>query len=181
MTPEADPIYLDDQHPENAIAVFTGKSLDHILNDGGSCSWVLDRANAKRCTYLVCCRSGVDWVEGPEAQGSAFLVGRISDVVESPEMPGRWLIKISAYAKVTKARVWQGWRNPVRYTDLPTLGLRLSELTFEPMPAPSMAAPTPQAPAAISPVGALTLAEAKRGLALTFGVAEEAIEIIVRG
>jgi len=181
MSSTATEFILDDEHPESAIAVFTGKSLDHILRDGGSCSWVLDRANAKRCAFLVCCRSGVDWVEGPEAQGSAFLVGRISDVVESPEMPGRWLIKISAYAKVAKPRVWQGWRNPVRYTDLPSLGLHLSELTFEPMPAPTVATSTPPPPTAASPVGALTLAEAKRGLALTFGVAEEAIEIIVRG
>lgn len=167
----------------NVIAVFTGKSLDHILQDGGSQSWVVDRRKAKHYEYLVCCRSGVDWVEGPEPHGSAFLVGRISDVVPSTETPGRSLIKISAFARVDVGYAWRGWRNPVRYTNFEELGIEPEKLTFEPMPGGNAAEPV-IAKARVEPEGwvaPLTIAEAKRGLARSFGVAEDAIEITIRG
>lgn len=166
----------------NTIAVFTGKSLDHILKDGGSQSWVLDRNKAKHHEYLVCCRSGVEWVEGPEQQGSAFLVGRISDVVRSTETAGRWLVKISAFARVDVPHAWQGWRNPVRYTTLSELGIDPAALLFEQMPDVDPAAqPLPLEGSASKEVPPLTIAEAKRGLARTFGVNEDAIEITIRG
>jgi len=166
---------------DTVIVVFTGKSFEHVIADGGSQSWVLDRNNALHCEYLVCCRSGVDWVEGPEPQGSAFLVGRISDVVPSTETPRRWLVKMSAFARVSIPGVWQGWRNPVRYTDLASLGIDPGTLTFEPMPEPA-AADLRVTASEIRPAGGpLTINEAKRGLALTFGVSEEAIEITIRG
>jgi hypothetical protein len=173
--------------PASAIVVFSGKSLEHLIKDGGCQSWVLDRNNARRREYLVCCRSGVDWVEGPEPQGSAFVVGRISDVVPSPEYPGRWLIKLSTFAQVSIPGVWKGWRNPVRYTDLETLGIDPNELTFEPMPEPvnvgqpiNVEGPV-KSPDENPAHGPLTISEAKRGLALTFGVPEDAIEITIRG
>ncbi len=164
-----------------AIAVFTGKSTDHMLTDQGSQSWVLDRKNALHCEYLVCCRSGIDWVEGPEPRGSAFLVGRISDVVPSTETEGRWLIKISAFARVSIPGVWQGWRNPVHYTDLASLGVDPNTLTFEPMPEPVTSDQRVTVSETKPAGGSLTISEAKRGLALTFGVSEEAIEITIRG
>jgi hypothetical protein len=163
----------------SAIVVFTGKSLEHILHDGGSQSWVLDRNNARRCAYLVCCRSGVDWVEGHEPRGSAFLVGRVDEVVPSTEDPGRWLVRISAYAKVSVPDVWKGWRNPIRYTDLDELGIDVKGLRFQPMPAKSDE-PLTEPSRAVAAQG-LTIAEAKRGLAKTFGVSEDAVEITIRG
>lgn len=168
----------------DAIAVFTGKSVETIVRDGGSCAWVLDRAHAIRARYLVCCRSGVEWVQGPEPQGSAFLVGIVSDIVPSSESPGRWRIKISEFARINLPEVWQGWRNPVRYTDLETLGIDAAKLAFEPMPQPeSITEAPPAGPRAVSKgaIGPLTIPEAKRGLAQTFGVAEDAIEITIRG
>jgi hypothetical protein len=166
----------------DTLVVFSGKSLDHVLQDGGSQSWKLDRNNAKHCTYLVCCRSGVNWVEGPEPRGSAFLVGRISDVVPStePDCPNRWLVKISEFARVDIPDVWQGWRNPVRYTDLGSLGINPNTLIFEPMPE---VVPRDVPPVAVKQTNAapLTINEAKRGLALNFGVPPEAIEITIRG
>jgi hypothetical protein len=163
----------------SAIAVFTGKSLEHVLQDGGSQSWVLDRNNARRCTYLVCCRSGVEWVEGHEPRGSAFLVGRVEEVVPSTEDPGRWLIRISAYAKVSFPDVWKGWRNPVRYTDLDALGIDVKSLRFQPMPEKGEEPRTK--PAGAVATQGLTIAEAKLGLAKTFGVSEDAVEITIRG
>jgi hypothetical protein len=168
-----------DPSNHSAIAVFTGKSLDHILHDGGSQSWVLDRNNARRCAYLVCCRSGVDWVEGHEPRGSAFLVGRVDEVVPSTEDPGRWLVRISAYAKVSVPDVWKGWRNPVRYTALDALGIDVKGLRFQSMPAKSDV-PRVESSGAVAVQG-LTIAEAKRGLAKAFGVSEDAVEITIRG
>jgi hypothetical protein len=166
----------------DAIAVFTGKSFEHIFQDGGSQSWALDRRHARDCRYLVCCRSGVNWVEGPEPRASAFLVGRISNVVPATNdaRKNRWLIKISEFARVDIPGVWQGWRNPVRYSNLATLGIDLDDLTFEPMPEPVSIVDTPVKPSS-SDIAPLTITEAKRGLAKAFGVPEDAIEITIRG
>lgn len=163
-------------HP--ATVVLTGKSLEHILADGGTQSWVLDRNNALRRPYVVCCRSSVAWVEGNEEAGSAFLVGRVSKVVPSSQDPGRWCIQISEFARVNKPNVWKGWRNPVRYLDLSELGIDLNRLTFEPMPAPmERAVATPP----VQESRGLSIAEAKRGLAQSFGVSEDAVQITIRG
>lgn len=164
-----------------AIAVFTGKSIERVITDGGSQSWVLDRSNALHCEYLVCCRSGINWVEGPEPHGSAFVVGRISGVVPSTETKGRWLIRISDFARVSIPGVWQGWRNPVRYTDLKSLGIDPNTLTFETVPEPNTADTQRMTSMTKSAGSPLTIGEAKRGLALTFGVSEEAIEITIHG
>lgn len=165
----------------SAIVVFTAKSVEHMLKDGGTQSWVLDKSNAKHREYVVCCRSGLDEVEGPEPKGSAFLVGRVSDVVPSPEHPGRWLVRMSEFARVNLPDVWKGWRNPVKYIDLAELGIDPEDLTFEPMPEPSAGAAPAAARTGGAGVGPLTIAQAKRGLSLTFGVPEEAVEITIRG
>lgn len=164
----------------SAVVVFTGKSLEHIINDGGSSSWVLDRARAKKQEYLVCCRSGVEWVEGPEPQGTAFLVGRVSDVVPSPENPERWLIKISAYARVNVEGAWPGLRNPVHYGELGQMKINPEKLTFEPVPKPQEPV-FPELPPKGHAAAPLTIAEAKRGLSAAFGVPVEQIDITIRG
>lgn len=168
---------------KDTIAVFTGKSVETILRDGGSCSWVLNRANAAKCKYLVCCRSTVEWVQGPEPDHSAFLIGTISDIVPSLEKSDRWLIKISQYAQVQFLNVWKGWRNPVHYSDMDTLGIDLNFVEFSDMPYRDTLAQefAPASEAQLPGITALTIPEAKRGLAKTFGVVEEAIEITIRG
>ena len=169
----------------NAVTVFTGKSTESIFEEGGSSSWVMDRTHAMGCRYLVCCRSGIDWVEGPEPRGSAFLVGIISDIVPSPDpdLSHRWLVKISEYALVAARDVWRGWRNPVRYTTLEELGIDPTVLDFKPMPETmQLREPRVKAKYAVpAESNSLTIAEAKRGLAKTFSVAEDAIEITIRG
>lgn len=170
-----------------ALAVFTGKSLEEILQVGGSESWVLSKRNAIHCEYLVCCRSGIHWGDRSQPHGSAFLVGRITGIEASNETADRFLIKIGEFARVSLPNVWGVRRNPVRYTDLATLGIKLEELVFEPMPAPSAPAPAavPEAPKTPSDEGprlsvAQAIAEAKRVLSRTCGVTEEAIEITIR-
>src|SRR5712691_13035034 len=55
--------------PNKAGVVFTAKSVDRILEEGGTSSWRLDRNHARHCTNAVCTRNAhADWVEGTEAQ-----------------------------------------------------------------------------------------------------------------
>ena len=168
----------------SAVAVFSGKSKQHILADGGTQSWRLIPRHAAKHEYVVCCRSGISWAEGPEARGSAFLVGRIGGITKAtdPDAPERFLIRMTEYAEVNVPGAWKGWRNPVKYTTLEELGIKFSELTFQPVPTDQ---PTPsnsprKANANNVPLS-LTIAQAKLALANHYGVAEECIEITIRG
>ncbi|HWZ42412.1 MAG TPA: hypothetical protein VNW97_03005 [Candidatus Saccharimonadales bacterium] len=115
-----------------------------------------------------------------------FLIGKIRDVApcaptpENNESPkNRYLIQFSEFEQVSIADVWKGDRNPVKYATLAELGIDTSRLTWEKIPEPdasAIAGPTTRT----GPMP-LTMAEAKKGLALTFGVTPEAIEITVRG
>lgn len=167
---------------DDTMVIFTAKSIEDCLRVGGSQSWVLDRINAKRCRYAVLCRNAhhKELGDGKEPHGTAFLIGRISDVVPSTEIRGRWLVKFDQYARLNIANFWHGWRNPIRYTTLIELSLSLDDMNFEPMPE---IADVPEVTTPIRPnvSGAMTIAEAKKGLAITFGVEPEAVEIIIHG
>ncbi|MGH0029191.1 MAG: hypothetical protein ACQGVC_05340 [Myxococcota bacterium] len=164
----------------SAIVTFTARSREDILGSGGSRAWVLDRNHARSQEFLVCTRNAnADWVEGDEPHRSAFLVGKISDVVPDEENPKRWLIKISEYAEVELPEVWQGWRNPVRYTSLEELGIDADDLEFELVPDTNGA--LPRRVLREPEPAALTIGEAKRRLAATLGVGEGSIEITIRG
>jgi hypothetical protein len=87
----------------------------------------------------------------------------------------RYLIKMFDYAVIEKAGVWrEGVRNPVAYSTMDELQIDLRGLKFIPMPT---AAVTNEAPGASH----MTIADAKKGLAATFGVSPEDIEITIRG
>lgn len=164
-----------------SIVVFSRQSIDTILRSAGTGSWRLVPNHARQCAVAICTRNAKHpKVEGPEAHHSAFLVGKIKDVVPSPRKADRYWIQFSEYARVNIPNVWKkGDRNPVRYTSLEDLGIDSSTLKWEPMPATSE---LPELKSQMSSgVGALTLAEAKKGLALTFGVPAEAVEITIRG
>lgn len=172
---------------DEVAAVFTAKSVERILREGGTSSWRLDRNHARQCAFTVCTRNAnADWVEGPEAHHSAFLVGKVRDVVPSPdpEFEDRYLIQFSEYARVNIPDAWKGDRNPIKYAaSLKDLGIDSSTLKWEPMPE-SVASPEPRsqvAPIKGTDVAPLTMLEAKKGLALTFGVPPQAIEITIRG
>lgn len=161
---------------ENAIAVFTAKSFDSILREGGSGEWKLDPARAKKCEWVVCTQNAhnpEDYADGNEPHGSAFLVGRISRIGAAGD---RWRIEFSEYARISQPDVWTGDRNPVRYTDLTALGIDVDGLEFQKME--PVATSTPQA---VPESDALTIAQAKAGLANTYGVDVDSIEIVIRG
>ncbi|WP_421738361.1 hypothetical protein [Caulobacter sp.] len=150
----------------DVISVLTYKSKESILAAGGTQSWILDRTRAARCDYVVICRNAQTRTpEGPEPHGSAFLVGKIKDIVPSTETQGRWLIQMSDYAEVAVENQWAG-RNPVGYwKDESFSEIDFKGLTYRPV-RPGRRG--------------LTIAEAKAGLAEGFGVPESAIEIVIR-
>ncbi len=167
---------------EKVAVVFTAKSIEHILNEGGTSSWRLDRNHARECVFAVCARNAkANWVEGPEAHHSAFMVGKVKNVVPTADRKGRYLIQFSEYALVNIPDVWKGDRNPLRYAAaLEDLGVDPSSLKWKSMPQRGESAES--TPKNVLLTGApLTMAEAKNGLALTFGVSPEAIEITIRG
>ncbi len=167
--------------PHPALAVFTGNSLDEILAIGGSKSWVLNEKHAKRQRYLVCIRNAQSaGFSNHEPNGAAFLVGLIKDLRhDGYDAKGlkRWTVEISEYAPVLYEGAWGEWRNPVKYTTLEELGIDPKALKFQPMPTPTKTEGAPVPPG----VRPLSIAEAKQGLALQFGVAPEAIDIVIRG
>lgn len=163
-----------------ALAIFTGKPVERLLEEGGTSSWVLDRSKARAFRYAVCVKNQhADWSDGEEEHGAAFVVGKISDVVPAVDTPDRWLVKFSEYAEINLPGAWKGWRNPVRYTTMEELGVDVEALTFKAMPAIKDVGERPKPSEINAPP--MSIAQAKAGLALTFGVSPDAIEITIRG
>lgn len=161
-----------------ALAIYTGKSVNKIVKTGGSQSWVLDPQKARQNDFAVLCfNPNADWSEGTVSHGAAFLVGRISNVVESTDTAGRWLVLFDEYAEIDLPNTWGGWRNPIKYTTLEELGIDVSTLTFKTMPERNLESLN------VTPVVAepLTIEAAKAGLAANFGVEPEAVEITIKG
>ena len=171
---------------DKVAVVFTAKPVERILREQGTSSWRLDRNHANRCAFAVCTRNSkpTDWIQehGPEPHGSAFLVGKVRDVVPSPYHEGRYLIRFSEYARIDVPDAWKGDRNPIRYLAIEDLGIDFSTLEWRPMPEPEDSQePTYEEIAPPTGVGPLTMAQAKQGLSLGLGVPLDAIEITVRG
>ena len=166
---------------DQAIVVFTADTLDSILRKGGSGDWVVSAKKADSCKYIVCCRKP-NWSnrkEGIPAR-AAFLIGRVAGLLkrsgsENDRDQMRYLIQIADYAVIEKAGVWrEDVRNPVAYSTLDALQIDLRGLKFIPMPPAAVTNETPGA-------SHMTIADAKKGLAATFGVSPEDIEITIRG
>lgn len=165
---------------EDAIVVLTARGLETILEEGGSQAWVLDAKRAAKSEYVVCVQNRGfkdDWGHVSAPHHTAFMVGRLKDVVHSKQEGSehRWLLTFSEYAEIDISDAWPGHRNPVLYTSLKSLNIDLATLKFQPMPVQE-----PKAEPVGRSSGALTLSEAKKGLALTFGVEPSDIEITVR-
>ena len=169
---------------EDTIVVFTARSPERIIREGGSQAWVLNPARAKQAKWLVCTQNrhhpDHEFSDATEPHGTAFLIGKISGIVPSQEDPDRWMIEINEFARISMPSIWHG-RNPVRYTHLlEVVFTDIRGLRFQPMPQREAAKPVEQSAQPASP-HALTIAEAKKALALTFGVKPEAVEITIRG
>lgn len=178
----------------DALIVFTAKSTELIHQQGGTSSWVLSPASMRNVRYVVCTRNTgreLDEEDGPrtEAHGEAFLVGKVSGLrqIEDRNNRKRYLVQMSEYARVSVADFWTHDRNPTRYTDTDWLrehGINVDELNWLPMPgSDGVIGVMPSAPEAPAPAASegLTIAKAKRGLSIKFGVPEDAIQIVING
>lgn len=175
---------------DTAVVVMTARGPDRIIQEGGSQAWVLNPKNAMKHRYLVTVqnRHNGQWGGATEPHGTAFLIGKISDVVPSPEpkSKGRYLVKISDYARIDVQCKWRG-SNPVRYLNIKDeFGIDPDSLEFFPVPTPGDThfAEIEDAPhedyVESSEVIMLTLAQAKAGLAANFGINVDQIEIIIK-
>ncbi len=167
---------------DQAIVVFTADTLDTILRQGGSGDWVVSAKKADSRKYIVCCRKPY-WSNRKDSipGRAAFLIGRVAGLRERPGSKNdrdqmRYLIQMADYAVLEKPGVWkEGVRNPVAYATLDELQIDLRGLKFKPMPAG--AGTTDDS----SEAKQMTIADAKNGLAATFGVSPDDIEITIRG
>jgi hypothetical protein len=168
----------------NAVIVLTAARREEIAARRGSGDWVLNPDKASRCRYLICCRKS-RWdnrAEGVAAR-AGFLIGTIKALTRAATPPNarqqhRYHIEISDVAAIDVPDLWKpDWRNPVAYGSLAALGIRTPDLAFAPIDADASPATAPP-PAS---TGRLSIAEAKRALAETFGVRPEDIEINIRG
>lgn len=125
---------------QDTLVVFTARSPDRIIREGGSQAWVLNPVNAKQCRWLVCTQNrhnpDYEFSDATEGHGSAFLLGKISSIIRAPEEGAgdRWMIAISEFARIHYPGVWDHGRNPVRYSSLKQLGIDLADVEFLPMP-----------------------------------------------
>ena len=161
------------------VAVLTTESVRSVLASGMTQAWPLDHRRAADCEFVVLCHNARKsrHIAGPH--GSAFLVGRIKDVVPSTLLHGRWSIVLAEYAEVVWAQ--QSFaRKPIRYgsaEDYRSADGRCAfdALDLKPVPiAESMVAQPPGAEFQ------LTIAGAKAWLAASLFLPESAIEITIK-
>lgn len=159
---------------KNVIKIFTGKSLKTMIAEGGSAYWKLSKTRAAKCKFVLLVRNmHADWSEPGHPHGTAFLLGKVSGVTAAKD---RFVIHFSEYAPLSIPNSWDGSRNPVGYTDLDHENIDPEKLTWSPFPA----SPAPDKAALSENVRPLSLAEAKLGLAATFGISPDQIEINIK-
>jgi hypothetical protein len=157
----------------DVVLVLTYKNVDRMILEGGCGYWKANAQSLTNCKYVVATRNSRRTErEGDEPHGAAFMVGEVSGVSQDGD---RFVILMKRFARLNKPAldVWTaGGSNPVRYarsTDLETIDF--NRLKWEPWPG-QVAEYTDQP---------LTMAQAKAGLALTFGVNPEQIKITIEG
>src|SRR5580658_5524446 len=98
---------------EDTVVVFTARSPERIVREGGSQRWVLNAARAKQCKWLVCTQNrhnpDHEFSDATEPHGTAFLLGKISGIRSAREVDDkeeRWLIEISEFARINIPDVW---------------------------------------------------------------------------
>jgi hypothetical protein len=167
---------------DKSLVVFTYKSVDTILGEGGTSSWHVKRDRARTCEFVVCTRNAHSnhGHEGREAHRSAFMIGRIKDVVPTPEdtRKGRFSIQLSEFARIDIPDAWRGDRIPTRYSSLKALGIDPAKLKWQNMPARADVS-TSRRPRTLQTLSQ-AISEARGNIALVAGVKPEAVEITIR-
>jgi hypothetical protein len=173
---------------KNTLMVFTGRSPKQILDEKGTQAWALSARRARMCKYVVCVqnRNTLERFSPTEPHDMAFMIGKITEVSPSEERPEaeedkpeRYIIKFREYARiaVNAGPLRKGSRNPVSYIDIMALGIDPESLEYETISDSGVESDT-ATPIEDRP---LTMAQAKKGLALTFRVPPDAVEITIHG
>ncbi|MBK1969799.1 hypothetical protein JIX59_10670 [Brevundimonas diminuta] len=158
------------------VSVLTYKSKDHLIRVGGSQAWRADRRRLRRAKYVVAARHahGPYKAEGPELHKHAFLIGKISEVVDAdidgeahdPDGTPRNKIMFSEYALIDGPELPLSGQNPVQYwDDLSVLNIDESKLQWQ----------TVQPPVVLSP-----MERAKAIVAEAHGVTPSQVDITIR-
>lgn len=183
-----------------SVIVYTGKDLRRMREEGGCGHWTASPIRVEAAQYLLCVRNRREqWAAMDHEHGVAFLIAKITGTKPSMHA-ARITIEFSSYALLNIPDAWQllakGQRFPVAYMETADLLQRLElnpddlawkPFTSNPGPVQLQLADT-DAPNADAPGpgrdkgGSLThaIAEAKRKLAESLGIASEKIEITIR-
>jgi hypothetical protein len=181
-----------------SVIVYTGKDLRRMREDGGCGHWTASPIRVEAAEYLVCVRNRREqWAAMDFEHGVAFLIAKIDSTKPSAHA-ARISIVFSTYAMVEIPGAWQllakSQRFPVAYLETSELFRRLQlnpgDLAWQPFvsnPGPLQAAETAASCAVPADAtegrgASLTsaIAEAKRRLAESLGIASEKIEITIR-
>jgi hypothetical protein len=183
-----------------AAVVFTFKSIERILTDGGTQSWRMNRAHMGTFGHVITCRNQSAEAEGPEPHGSAFLIGKVRDIVPSTEPHAivetqqtgkqRYLIRMTEAALIPdRPGIWQWGRWPMHIDTLAALGIDPNDYVFKPLEellsnikktSPASAPGLPPAAAGFGSGWRERIDRAKVSLAADLGVDPGALEITVR-
>lgn len=197
---------IDEYGNLECVTVFTCRGKDRILSEGGSQSWRINMSRASKCKYVVCVQNRNEtWGQATADHKTAFLIGKIRSIEPSKEKgcADRAIIYCSEFAEISVPNCWDGNRNPIAYRHLADFGIRnvddFEDLPFgrhsvirslvcndqdQPeMPGDDYEAKHDEAliPVSDETVIALSIDEAKRGLARRFGVSIEQVDITIRG
>lgn len=181
-----------------SVIVYTGKDLRRMREEGGCGHWTASPIRVEAAEYLVCVRNRREqWAAMDYGHGVAFLIARITRTKPSPHA-ARITIEFSSYAMLDIPDAWQllanGQRFPVAYLETAEL-LRRLDLNPDDLDWQQLISQAPRAQATDGPSAALppaeqndvkgggfiwAIAEAKRKLAESLGIASEKIEITIR-
>jgi len=181
-----------------SMIVYTGKDLRRMREEGGCGHWTASPNRVEAAQYLVCVRNRREqWAATDFEHGYAFLIAQIKSTKPSPHA-ARITIEFDTYAMLDVPGAWElltrGQRFPVAYLETAELfrrlGLNPGDLVWRQLggqPGPVHAAGiavahTTPADSAGSKSAGFTdaIAEAKRKLAESLGIAAEKIEITIR-
>ena len=74
-----------------SILVFTHRNVEFLTKLNASTSWQLNQNRAMLCDYVICVRNtNSPLAEKDFTHGSAFLVGKISNVVQSLNLQSKF-------------------------------------------------------------------------------------------
>lgn len=181
-----------------SVIVYTGKDLRRMREEGGCGHWTASPIRVEAAQYLVCVRNRREqWAAMDFEHGVAFLIARIKNTKPSAHA-ARITIAFETYALVHIPGAWKllakNQRFPVAYLETAEMFRRLQlnpeELTWQQLlgnpsslqGSDTLAGAPAHADASDGKGASFTqaIADAKRKLAESLGIASEKIEITIR-